>query len=81
MTLREWLNLPGNTQQILAQKIGVSQGLVSQWLNWLEGKPENITKITAERAVDIETATSGVVTRRHTRPDLFGEPEKHPKAA
>lgn len=51
--------------------LGVSQGLVWQWLN---GK----TRITAERALDIEQKTSGSVSRYELRPDVFGSSPDSP---
>ena len=52
------------SQEAFAKMLGVSQGAVHQWLT-LE------TKITAERAVQIEAATNGKLTRYDCRPDLF----------
>jgi len=52
------------SQEAFAKTLGVSQGLVHQWLR-LE------TKITAERAVQIEAATNGKLSRYDCRPDLF----------
>ncbi len=61
--------LETTTQAEFAERLGVSQGLVSQWLL---GR----TRITAERCRDIERVTNGAVTRRELRPDLYGtEPE------
>lgn len=62
MQLREYLEQPDQSQQKLADRMGVSQALVSQWLNWLEGKPKNATKITPETAIRIEIETGGDVT-------------------
>lgn len=53
-------------QTALATALGVSQGLVWQWLN---GR----TKVTAEKAIEIEKATDGQVTRHDLRPDLYPE--------
>lgn len=64
MQLQEFLALPGNTQQSLATSLGVTQSLVHQWVS---GK----TRITGERARDIEAATGGQVRRHDLRPDLF----------
>lgn len=69
MNLREYVQQKGQTG--IAELLGVSQGLVSQWLS---GK----TKITAERAVQIEEATGREVTRQDLRPDLFGPPPAPP---
>lgn len=64
MRLSEYLNLPHVTQASLAQRLGVSQGAVSHWLN---GR----STITAERAKEIEAATDYLVTRYELRPDIF----------
>lgn len=52
------------TQDDFALKMDVSPSLVSYWLS---GK----RRITAERAVQIETITDGAVPREELRPDLF----------
>ena len=52
------------SQEQFGKKIGVSQGLVWQWL---DGR----TLITAERAVRIERRTAGEITRQELRPDIF----------
>ena len=72
MHLKKYLAIPGNTQQALADELQVSQGLISQWLNWLDGETKNATRVTAERALEIEGATKGQVTRHDLRPDVFG---------
>jgi len=64
MTLNEYLST--TTQAELAGALGVTQSIVSQWLN-------GSTRITAERAVQIEQITQGKVTRTDLRPDIFGE--------
>jgi transcriptional regulator with XRE-family HTH domain len=46
---------------------GVSAGMVG---HWIAGRH----RITAERAIQIEAATDGAVTRAELRPDLFGGP-------
>jgi len=61
MNLRKYLET--STQTELAEKLGVSQGLVSQWVNG--------ATIPAERAIAIEIATDGDVTRSELRPDLW----------
>lgn len=53
------------------------EGKVSQqhvW-NWLRMK-----RIPAERAIPIEIAVAGQITRQHLRPDLFGPPPESPAA-
>lgn len=65
MDLRTYLKKPGITQEGFADKVGegVSQGLVGQWLT---GR----TKITPDRAIEIEAATGGEVRCEDLRPDL-----------
>ena len=63
MELNDFIEKNGG-QTAFAAKLGVSQGLVWQWMN---GK----TRITAERAIQIESATEGAVTRAELRPDLY----------
>ena len=55
------------SQVALAQACGVKQQHVWRWLNRCKCLP-------AERALDIERATGGAVTRYHLRPDVFGPP-------
>lgn len=45
-------------------KVGVSQGMVWQWLS-------GYRPIGAERAVEIEKRTRGEIKRHELRPDLF----------
>ena len=59
--------LLSNTQTDLAERLGVSHSLVNQWLSGL-------TRITAERAVQIERVTNGAIGRHELRPDLFHAP-------
>lgn len=70
--LQSYLEKHGLSQEDFAQKFTprVSQGLVWQWLQWLED-PKKGTRITAERAKEIETITQGQVTRHELRPDLY----------
>lgn len=67
MTLREYLSLKGNTQAALAEKLDVTQGFVSHWIN---GRSE----IPAEKVIPIYKATNGVVTPFEMRPDLYPDP-------
>ena len=71
MTLNEYLST--TTQAELAGKLGITQSMVSQWLT-------GAVRITAERAVQIEQATLGEVTRAELRPDVFGETPKQQAA-
>jgi DNA-binding transcriptional regulator YdaS (Cro superfamily) len=68
MDLRTYLAQRGLSQAEFAALLGVTQGLVWQWLN---GR----TVVTAERALAIEQCTGGEVTRAELRPDLFGPSE------
>jgi DNA-binding transcriptional regulator YdaS (Cro superfamily) len=54
----------GLSQAEFGAKVGVSQGMVWQWLNGMR-------KIGAERAVKIEKRTRGKLRREQLRPDLF----------
>jgi len=56
------------SQTALARACGVEQGHVWHWLN-------RAKKLPAERAIQIEHATNGRVTRHQLRPDLFGPPQ------
>lgn len=64
MNLKTYLKKTKTTQQALADALGVTQGLVSQWIN-------GVTPITGEQAVKIEEKTQGQVTREELRPDLY----------
>lgn len=64
MNLRTYLESNDITQSAFAARLGVTQGLVWQWL-------EKRTTITAERAIQIEAATEGQVRRHDLRPDLY----------
>lgn len=66
MDLKTYLTTSKKTQQQFAVALDVSQGLVWQWLN-------GVTRVTAERCLDIEKATDGQVTRYDLRPDIFGK--------
>lgn len=65
MKLATYLKRKGITQTAFADELGVSQGLVWQWL-------KGETTITAERAMAIEKATGGLVSRGELRSDIFG---------
>lgn len=52
------------SQARLADALSVRQSAVANWLS--RGVP-------VKRAVDIERATGGAVTRYELRPDIFGE--------
>lgn len=61
--------LTDKKQRELASALGVTQGAVSQWVT---GRVE----ITAERAIQIENATGGAVSRNDLRPDIFGHTDR-----
>lgn len=63
MLLAEYLRKTGRSQQKLADELGVSQGLISQYL---KGR----TAMSAERAMEIEALTQGLIRARELRPDL-----------
>jgi DNA-binding transcriptional regulator YdaS (Cro superfamily) len=58
--------LKQSTQLQLAEALGVSQGLISQWVL---GK----TKITPQKAIEIERATGKKVTRQELLPEIFNQ--------
>jgi hypothetical protein len=74
--LRKYLADKSLTQEEFAARFDppVSQGLVHQWLNFLDGKPDNATRITPERSVEIELITAGAVPR-HKTCKLFEPPK------
>ncbi|MGP1677891.1 MAG: helix-turn-helix domain-containing protein [Burkholderiales bacterium] len=64
MDLKEFVEEIGG-QTEMARRLGVTQGLVWQWLN---GR----SPVTWERAKDIEALSNGRVSRHDLRPDIFG---------
>lgn len=62
MTLNEYLTKHNISQKDFAEKVGVTGGMVNQWL--LEHRPIAIAK-----CVLIEKLTDGEVTRQELRPD------------
>lgn len=67
MQLSAYLESRQITQKAFAEQLGVTQGLVWQWIT---GR----TRIKAERARQIERATDGAVQAHELRPDLFDPP-------
>lgn len=67
MDLATYMQEHGLSQAEMADRVGVSQGMVSHWLRKRKA-------ITAERARDIERATNGAVLRHELRPDVFDPP-------
>ncbi|WP_213308249.1 transcriptional regulator [Paraburkholderia sacchari] len=62
MNLATYLSEQKLSQSAFAELLGVTQGLVYQWL---AGR----RPVAAERCVAIERATNGAVTRKDLRPD------------
>lgn len=67
MNIAGYLKKHRLSQEDFAKRVGVTQGLVWQWI---KGR----TRITAERAIEIENLTGGEVSRHDCRPDIFGKP-------
>lgn len=67
MDLAAYLERESLTQAEFARRLQCSQGLVNQWM---KGK----TRITGERARQIERVTDGDVQAWELRPDLFDAP-------
>ena len=61
--INEYLKKHNKTQSEFAVLLGISQGLVHQWVI---GK----TRITVERAIQIEEITDKALTRHDLRPDI-----------
>lgn len=70
MDIRAYLEKHQLSQEQFAKRLGVSQGLIWQWMEW-HANPNKGTRITAERAKEIEEKTDGEITRHDLRPDLF----------
>lgn len=69
MTLTEYFAAnPNVSQTAFAAKVGVTQGMVWQWL---KGR----RRISGEKVIPIETATDGAVSRYELRPDLYPRTE------
>ena len=66
MNLPAYLEKHGLSQGEFAKRIGVSQGLVWQWLS---GK----TRVSPSKAKDIEAKTEGEITKAELRPDIWEE--------
>jgi DNA-binding transcriptional regulator YdaS (Cro superfamily) len=66
MNLSSYFEIPGNTQVDLAQKVGVSQSMISQIATGLRPCP-------IPTCVAIERETEGSVSRKDLRPDDWQE--------
>lgn len=68
--LRAAREAAGGKNVDLAKMLGVTESAVSQW-----------KRVPYQRAVEIEAATNGAVTRYDLRPDVFGPPPQRSEAA
>lgn len=66
MDIETYLKHKGISQAEFAKHMGVTQGAVWQWIS-------GESRITAERALEIEKKTGGEITRQELRADLFGK--------
>ena len=64
MKISEYLKEHKISQGVFAQRVGVSQGMVSQWIF-------GHRKVSLERAVKIEEITRGQISAADLRPDIF----------
>ena len=64
MQFSDYLASKEMSQTELARRVGVTQGMVWQWMN-------GHRRIAAEKVLAIEEATGGKVTRHEMRPDLY----------
>ena len=69
MDIKSYLETKELSQEQFAKDIGVTQGLVWQWLN---GR----TRITPERAKQIEEKTGGAIGKHELCPDVFDAPKR-----
>ena len=68
MQLRDYLRQEGLTATAFGAKMRLSHAAVVRWMN-------GTRRISAERAIEIERATQGAVTRHDLRPDLYPRDE------
>lgn len=62
MNFKDWVNGQRGRSLAIAQALGVTPPVVSDWVTGKKGIP-------LERCVQIERATEGVVSRKELRPD------------
>ena len=67
MNLDDLIRAAGMTRRQLAEALGVDDSMIRHWVT---GR----SAITAERAVAIERASAGRISRAVLRPDLWGLP-------
>lgn len=68
MRLKHWLAAKRGRTTWLAKQLGVLHPQISKYAHG--------TKVPAERAVEIERATEGAVSRSDLRPDLWAPQER-----
>ena len=61
--LGEYLTLPGNSQEDLAERMDVWQSTISRWLNG---------RVPAERVLELEQLTN--IPRKDLRTDIYPDP-------
>jgi DNA-binding transcriptional regulator YdaS (Cro superfamily) len=64
MELADYLEKHDVSQKKFAGLVGVTQSMVSQWIN-------GVRPIAAEKVIPIEGATKGRVSRHELRPDIY----------
>lgn len=68
MQLHDYLKSEKVSQAKLARRVGVTQGMVWQWLR-------GVRRVSAEKVLALEEATFGKVSRYEIRPDLYPQPK------
>jgi DNA-binding transcriptional regulator YdaS (Cro superfamily) len=66
--LHDYLKSEKISQAELARRLGVTQGMVWQWLR-------GVRRVSAEKVLALEGATLGKVSRHEIRPDLYPLPK------
>lgn len=64
MVIEKYLKKHGLSQKQFGLQVGVSQGMVNQWL-------KGIRRVSPERAIVIEKKTGGELTRKALCPEVF----------
>jgi DNA-binding transcriptional regulator YdaS (Cro superfamily) len=64
MKLNHYLRDENISQIEFGRRVGVSQGMVWQWLR-------GVRRVSAEKVLAIEEATEGKVSRHDIRPDIY----------
>lgn len=71
--IEQYISKHGLSQEKFGKLLSVTQGMVWQWCVWLDTRGKRGTRITAERAIEIEVATDREILREQLRPDVFAE--------